>query len=108
MASESVREALSKVELSQEESELVGELHKLQQEQNKAQKQAAAQQKVPPLPFLLSSLITSRKPRKLEEYDDDEYDTADDIVLGAPSPYDIPKVREGKAAETQVDPIFPS
>ena len=66
----------------------------LQEQNAKAAKAAAQQQKVPPLPFLLSSLITSRKPRKLMGGgDDDEYDDASDVVLGAPSPYDVPKVR---------------
>ena len=63
----------------------------LQEQNAKAAKAAAQQQKVPPLPFLLSSLITSRKPRKLMGEDDEEYDDASDIILGAPSPYDVPK-----------------
>jgi len=63
----------------------------LQEQNAKAAKAAAQQQKVPPLPFLLSNLITSRKPFKLVGDDDDEYDDASDIILGAPSPYDVPK-----------------
>ena len=63
----------------------------LQEQNAKAAKAAAQQQKVPPLPFLLSNLITSRKPFKLAGDDDDEYDDASDIILGAPSPYDVPK-----------------
>ena len=43
----------------------------LQEQNAKAAKAAAQQQKVPPLPFLLSSLITSRKPLKLEGGDDE-------------------------------------
>lgn len=67
----------------------------LQEQNAKAAKAAAQQQKVPPLPFLLSSLITSRKPRKLMGGgDDDEYDDASDVVLGAPSPYDVPKDKQ--------------
>ena len=63
----------------------------LQEQNAKAAKAAAQQQKVPPLPFLLSSLITSRKPLKLEGGDDEDYDEAEDVILGAPSPYDVPK-----------------
>ena len=49
------------------------------------------QQKVPPLPFLLSSLITTRKPRRLMEYEDDGFeDLETEIISGEPSPYDIP------------------
>ena len=49
------------------------------------------QQKVPPLPFLLSSLITTRKPRRLVEYEDDGFeDLENEIISGEPSPYDIP------------------
>ena len=84
------------------------------QEQNvKAAKAAAAQQKVPPLPFLLSSLITSRKPLKLVGDDDGEYDDASDVVLGEPSPYDVPKdQQESLAPPKQVavpapDPALP-
>ena len=44
-----------------------------------------------PLPFLLSSLITTRKPRRLMEYDDDGFeDLENEIISGEPSPYDIP------------------
>ena len=75
----------------------------LQEQNAKAAKAAAQQQKVPPLPFLLSNLITSRKPFKLVGDDDDEYDDASDIILGAPSPYDVPKDQQGgDAAPKQV------
>ena len=70
----------------------------LQEQNAKAAKAAQAQQKVPPLPFLLSSLITSRKPLKLQGGDDDEYDDASDVVLGAPSPYDVPKEEQEELA----------
>lgn len=85
----------------------------LQEQNAKAAKAAAQQQKVPPLPFLLSSLITSRKPRKLMGDDDDEYDDASDVVLGEPSPYDVPKdQQEPNVAPKQVavpapDPALP-
>ena len=85
----------------------------LQEQNAKAAKAAAAQQKVPPLPFLLSSLITSRKPRKLMGDDDGEYDDASDVVLGEPSPYDVPKdQQESLAPPKQVavpapDPALP-
>ena len=65
-------------------------------DQQKAAKAARAggmpgQQKVPPLPFLLSSLITTRKPRRLVEYEDDGFeDLENEIISGEPSPYDIP------------------
>ena len=67
----------------------------LQAEQQKANKGGRGgmpgQQKVPPLPFLLSSLITTRKPRRLMEYDDDGFeDLENEIISGEPSPYDIP------------------
>ena len=85
----------------------------LQEQNAKAAKAAAAQQKVPPLPFLLSSLITSRKPLKLQGDDDGEYDDASDVVLGEPSPYDVPKdQQESLAPPKQVavpapDPALP-
>ena len=85
----------------------------LQEQNAKAAKAAAAQQKVPPLPFLLSSLITSRKPLKLVGDDDGEYDDASDVVLGEPSPYDVPKdQQESPAPPKQVavpapDPALP-
>ena len=43
-----------------------------------------------PRSFLLSSLITTRKPRRLMEYDDDGFeDLENEIISGEPSPYDI-------------------
>jgi GTP-binding protein EngB required for normal cell division len=66
----------------------------LQADQKAAQASRAGmmgQQKVPPLPFLLSSLITTRKPRRLVEYADDDFeDLENEIISGEPSPYDIP------------------
>ena len=56
----------------------------------KRQQQQQQQGKVAPLPFLLSSLITTRKPRRLEMDDDEFEDLEDSIISGEPSPYDEP------------------
>jgi GTP-binding protein EngB required for normal cell division len=79
-------------------SKILTEANTLLNLQAEQQKQGAGgrggmpgQQKVPPLPFLLSSLITTRKPRRLIEYADDDFeDLENEIISGEPSPYDIP------------------
>jgi GTP-binding protein EngB required for normal cell division len=78
----------------------------------KRQQQQQQQGKVAPLPFLLSSLITTRKPIRLEMGDDDFEDLEESIISGEPSPYDEPNAGKDFYMPKQLcvpapDPQFP-
>ena len=79
----------------------------------KRQQQQQQQQKVAPLPFLLSSLITTRKPIRLEMGDGEDFeDLEHSIISGEPSPYDDPKAGKDFYQPKQLcvpapDPQFP-
>ena len=81
-------------------------LKKRQQQQQQQGKVATA------TPFLLSSLITTRKPRRLEMDDDEFEDLEDSIISGEPSPYDEPNAGKDFYVPKQLcalalDPQFP-